>query len=233
MSEQTMESEAHLVVGCQELFFGVEYVAHPLMVEVIHAYRADKGLPDISKQDVGYLDLGDGLKEEDRAVIGNIFASRLERDLGAVSDLLRVGVGPMPPDIRIEGSGVSCCGPGFPDMVSIYGLAFTGVEQLTIWASFAVGLRQIVKRLRERTRHPVYLTRGTAIFIAADAIQRGNGEGDLTLAFSTEVNPHMTRDFGLPHVDGFAVGFRNKSSVRIVLMDPCGQKVVVRLLRLP
>jgi hypothetical protein len=179
------------------------------------------------------MTLGAGLAEADRVLIGNRFAAELEEDLASVSGPLRVSIAPQPPNINIEGSGIAVCGPGLPDLATLYGFAFTGAEHITVWAGFAFGVRQIVKRLRERTGQPVYLDTGSAIMVAADAIEKETGEYDLTFAFSTEVNSRTSASAGSRLPDGFAVGFRGESSVRIALMDPFGDSVAVGLLPLP
>jgi hypothetical protein len=234
-SNEVVDPQGGMWVGCLNPRFNVEYDAWPLMEATIRAYRAEKGLPDVPIDPNGLsplMTLGDGLQESDRVPIGARCASELEEDLGSVGGPLRVRIAPRPPNISIEGSGVAVCGPGAPDLATLYGLAFTGAEQLTVWAGFALGLHEIVKRLRERSGQPVYLDTGSAIFVAADAIQRETGENDLTLAFSTEVNAGSDNTGWRP-LGGFAVGFRDRSSVRIALMDPCGENVVVRLLPMP
>jgi hypothetical protein len=234
-SNEAVDPSGTVWVGCLSLRFNVEYDAWPVMEETIRAYRAEKGLPDVATDRDGLspsMTLGDGLQESDRALIGARFASQLEEDLASLGGPLRVRIAPQSPNISIEGSGLACCGPGAPDLATLYGLAFTGADQLMVWAGFALGLRAIVKKLRERTGQPVYLDTGSAIFAAADAIQKETGEVDLTLAFSTEVNAGSD-NMGWRPLDGFAVGFRDKSSVRIALMDRSGENMIVRLLPMP
>jgi hypothetical protein len=221
------------MIGCLELQFGLEYIGWPLMEEVIRAYRTEKGLPVVPAE-VGseIVALGAGLNEADRQLIGVRYAAALEQELAPLAEPLHVRIDPRGPEINVHGHEVGMTGPGEVDFVALYGAAFTLATAVVVWAQFADTVKSVVKRLRERTGHPVRLNTGTAIFVAADAIFKETGERDLTLSFSAEMNPDAEVE-SLPEVAGYAVGFRDKSSVRIALMDEFGEHIVVRLLPLP
>jgi len=227
------DAPPELVVGCLPLRFALEYNGWPMMLEVIRAYRAEKGLPVVPPgQPENSRTLGSGLNEADRRLIGVRYAAALERELAPLAGPLQVRIDPSGPEILVDGHEPGTTGPGYLDVASIYQVAFTLATTVVVWAQFAGAVRSVADRLRERTGQRVRLNSGTAIFVAADAIFEETGERDLTLSFSTEMNPDAA-DESLPEVAGFAVGFRDKSSVRIALMDEFGERVVVRLVPLP
>ena len=218
------------VIGCLELTFGFEYNGWPVMEEVIRAYRIEKGL---SAETAGIFSMGAGLNEIDRQLIGVRYAATLEKDLAPVAEPLLVRINPSGPEIPVDGHEVGVTGPGDFDFAALYGPALGLATTVVVWAEFADKVKSLVKWLRERTGDPVRLNTGTAVFVAADAIFKQTGDRDLTLSFSTEMNPDSGDQSILPEAAGFAVGFRDKSSVRIALMDEFGESVIVKLLPLP
>ncbi|MGD0248451.1 MAG: hypothetical protein ABSB75_05285 [Candidatus Limnocylindrales bacterium] len=213
---------AYLGYGSLSPRFNLQYDGAPFLDRVIREYRRAKGLPESD-------DLGSGLKEGDRAIIGARFAELLAEGLQPHAGPFLVSVQEKPPNINIEGSGVACCGPAGLDLVTLYGFAATAADQIVTWAALLVGVRSLIRRLRELTHQPVELDTGTAIIVAADAILGQTGERDLTLAFSTEVTGALSPSDQSGHPDGFAVGFRGDGSLRLALMDLAGERVVVRL----
>jgi hypothetical protein len=221
-------------VGLISLRFNLRYDGWRFLERVIRDYRREKGLPEApaSTPDGAWAGtyLGEGLKEADRSIIGARYADALRKELEAEQDEFRLGIPDNPPNIDIEGSGIRCMGPG-GDLLTLYGIVFTGAEQLVVWASLCLGVRALMRRLAELTDQPVELDTGSAVIVAADEILRETGERDLVLAFSTEVSPfepNLSCD-----VDGFAVGFRERASIRVALMDRQGEHVIVRLMPMP
>jgi hypothetical protein len=107
------------------------------------------------------------------------------------------------------------------------------MTQLVTLAGLAAIVRNLAQRLEKVTGRPVELDTGTAVLIAADAAFRETGERDLTLAFSTEVAGAFTPEDMSGNVEGFAVGFRDDASIRLVLMDHFGEHLSVRLVPVP
>jgi len=205
--------------------FNLQYDGWPFLEEVIQGYRREKGLPESREFD----DLGSGLKGPDRAVIGARFAELMKIELSSRAGPFGISVAEKPPNIDIDGSGVGVCGPVGLDLVTLYGFAITAADHIVTWAALAKGLRTLMRRLQKVARVPIELDTGTAIIIAADEIQRQTGERFLTLAFSVEIAGAMCEEDMSGNHDGFAVGFRDRASLRVAVMDVVGGNAVVHL----
>jgi hypothetical protein len=210
--------------------FCLMYNAWPVMEGAIRTRRTEKGLPEVPEGQSD-IDIGAGLNEADRQLIGARFGSALEADLAPVAGPLGVRVDHSGPDIRVEGYEVGICGPGVPDLVAMFAPALDLAATVVVLAQFADVVKAIARRLKELTEDSVYLNEGTAAIVAAKAVCDQTGEFDLTVAFSTAITGAISPEDGSGgRPDGFAVGFRGDASLRIVLMDLTGERIVVRLL---
>lgn len=150
--------------------------------------------------------------------MGDAYASEVERVLAEVAP----DIGWRAPHRRPDATA----GPGgLEDVIVLLvqgGALVTGVVGvINIWVTFGKNLRSAWSAIRERFGAEPHVASGTAMALAAAALDDETDSSGFSVAFSTRVGAHPPNQWGAH--DAFAVGFRSGNELRVMIVDLDGQ----------
>jgi hypothetical protein len=112
-------------------------------------------------------------------------------------------------------------------VVQLIGLALSGMATVVLLVEFADVVKRVIDKAKSLSKKEVAVSDGLAVILAADAIYARTGEGDLALAFVTSLNEYLPELGEMDSAfDGWLVGFRSPTHLRIVHIDRLGKASV-------